>query len=111
MTALASRDPSLSPTAVRRSKGQFALHLAGVSFWSRDYLGACRWVLRARPFTLILTILPHVALMFARRYRSGASTAARVMPADGRIVDLDLAEPLIPYDRIYARHWDERKGG
>ena len=111
MTALASRDPSLSPTAVRRSKGQFALHLAGVSFWGRDYLGACRWVLRARPFTLIFTILPHVALMFARRYRSRGSTAARVLPADGRIVDLDLAEPLIPYDRSYARHWDERKGG
>jgi Glycosyl transferase family 2 len=111
MAALVARAPSLPPSAVRRSKGQFALHLAGVSFWGGDYVGACRWALRARPFRLMLTILPHVARMFARRLRPGGSAAPCVLPADGRIVDLDLAEPLIPYDRIYARHWDERKSG
>jgi len=33
------------------------------------------------------------------------------VPGDGRIAALDVAEPLIPYDRIYARHWGEWKDG
>ena len=110
MSALALRSPSLSPAAIQRSKGQFALHLAGVSFWSRDYLGACRWALRARPVSLVFTVLPHVARMIARRMRIGPSAAPPMLPADGRIDDLGLADPLIPYDRIYARHWRGRKG-
>lgn len=109
LEALAAREPSLSPTVLRRSKGQFALHLAGVSFWSGDYLGACRWVLRSRPITLIFVIAPHVARLLARRLLAGAPAAPRQLPSDGRIESLDVTEPLIPYHRIYARHWGDRK--
>ncbi|HUU35218.1 MAG TPA: hypothetical protein VMW48_14230, partial [Vicinamibacterales bacterium] len=110
LDALAAREPSLPPAVLRRSKGQFALHLAGVSFWSGDYLGACRWALRARSVSLILSIAPHVARLFARRLAAGGSGASPRLPLDGRIETIDVAEPLIPYDRIYARHWGERKG-
>jgi hypothetical protein len=61
--------------------------------------------------SLLVTILPHLALLFARRLRSGGLAAPTVLPTDGRIDGLDLSDPLIPYDRIYARHWAERKGG
>jgi GT2 family glycosyltransferase len=109
LEALAAREPSLSPAVLRRSKGQFALHLAGVSFWSGDYLGACRWVLRARSITLVFSIAPHVARLLARRLLAGAQAAPSKLPSDGRIDPLEHTEPLIPYDRIYARHWGDRK--
>lgn len=108
LDALVAREPSLSAATLRRSKGQFALHLAGVSFWSGDYLGACRWTLRARPFRLWLAIGPHVTRLLARRL-FGAAAPARMVAEDGKIDSLDVAEPLIPYDRIYARHWAGRK--
>ena len=111
LSALAAREPSLPPSLFRRSSGQFALHLAGVSFWSGDYLGACRWALRARPIGLILTIAPHIIRIFVRKALAGGTPHPRVVPANGRIDDLPLAEPLIPYDRIYARHWGDRKDG
>ncbi len=111
LDALAAREPALAPEVLRRSKGQFALHLAGVSFWSGDYLGACRWALRARPVTLIVSIAPHVLKLFGRRLLGGGPAAVvRTLPGDGRIAALDVPEPLIPYDRIYARHWGDRKG-
>ncbi len=110
LAALVAREPSLSPEVVRRSKGQFALHLAGVSFWSGDYLGAFRWALRARPVSLLLTVAPHVARLLTRRLMLPRESQ-QSLPGDGRIDNLDVAEPLIPYDRIYARHWGDRKDG
>jgi GT2 family glycosyltransferase len=107
--ALAARNPEMSREVLQRSDGQFALHLAGVSFWCRDYLGACRWALRARPLTLVLTIVPHVAWMLARRLFRGGSLGPRILPENGRFEDLDLPEPLIRYDRIYARYWRARQ--
>ena len=107
--ALAAREPSISREVLQRSNGQFALHLAGVSFWCRDYVGACRWALRARPLALMVRIFPHVAWMLARRLLRGGSLGPRILPENGRFEDLDLPEPLIRYDRIYARHWGERQ--
>lgn len=107
LDALAARQPLLSPAVLQRSKGQFALHLAGVAFWSGDYLAACRWVLRARPVSLIVVIAPHVARLLARRLLTAQPAARRQIPSDGRIDTLDVAEPLIPYHRIYARHWGD----
>ncbi len=110
LTALAAREPSIPPEILRRSQGQFALHLAGVSFWSGDYLGACKWALRARPVSLMITVAPHVARLLARRLVTPRGPQPS-LPGDGRIEDLAVAEPLIPYDRIYARHWGDRKDG
>lgn len=109
LTALAARQPSLPPAAFQRSTGQFALHLAGVSFWSGDIVGACRWALRARPISLVVAIVPHVVRIFAQRVPFGAAPRPRVIADDGRIDQTAMTEPLIPYDRIYARHWHARK--
>ncbi len=111
LAALAARQPSLPPAVFRRSTGQFALHLAGISFWSGDLVGACRWVLRARPVTLVIAIVPHVVRIFAKRIPLGAAPRPRVIADDGRIDQTAVPEPLIPYDRIYARHWHARKDG
>jgi len=111
LSALGARRSLLSPLVLRRSIGQFALHLAGVSFWSGDYLGACRWALRARPLTLIASIAPHVARMLLRRLLPGGAPSQPVLPDDCRIDAAALREPLIPYDRIYARHWGDGKRG
>jgi glycosyltransferase involved in cell wall biosynthesis len=107
MEALAARDPSLSRAILQRSNGQFALHLAGVSFWSGDYLGACRWTLRARPFTLLLAVMPHVMRMLVKRVLGIGAKRVRISPDHPKFETLNGSHPLIPYARIYARHWRE----
>jgi glycosyltransferase involved in cell wall biosynthesis len=108
MADLEARQPSLSKAALRRSKGQFALHLAGVAFWSGNYVEACRWGLRARSLTLTLSVLPHVTRILARRlFRPDSSQS---LFAIGTSFDEStLPEPLIPYDRIYAQRWQARE--
>jgi glycosyltransferase involved in cell wall biosynthesis len=103
--ALAKRQPSLSPLLLRRSKGQFALHLAGVSFWAGNYLQAIRWALRVRPWTLGGAVAPHVARLLARRALGPRPPAVSLAGGDGRFEEANLPEPLIPYDRICARRW------
>lgn len=104
---LVGRVPAIDTRVVRRSSGQFALHLAGVAYWSGDLWGACRWTLRAGPLRLLAVVLPHVFSLPVKRALHRARGTFRV-PPDGRLQDLDLPEPLIPYDRIYARHWAGR---
>lgn len=105
MAGLAARQASVSPTALRRSRGQFAMYLAGVALRSGNFLEACRWGLRARSLTLGLAVLPHVARMFARRLlRIGPSTPT-LFSRNGQFDEGSFPEPLIPYDRIYARRW------
>ena len=111
LSALAIRQPSLPPAVFQRSSGQFALHLAGVSFWSGDLTGACGWVLRARPITLVVAIAPYLIRIFARRMPLRSATRPRLLSHDGRIDQQALSGPLIPYDRIYARYWNARKDG
>jgi hypothetical protein len=103
IAGLAARQPSLTAAVLRRSSGQFALHLAGVAFWSRQYLQACRWALRARPVTLTLAILPHVMRMLTRRLLG--IDGALAVGSDGERFS-HLPPPLVPYDRIYARRWN-----
>lgn len=108
MAALAERDPSISKAVLRRSSGQFALHLAGVAFWSGDYLQAFRWGFRA-PWTLSITVMPYVLRLLTRRLLR-LEPARPVLSSDGGHFDESgLREPLIPYDRIYARHWHGQK--
>jgi glycosyltransferase involved in cell wall biosynthesis len=105
--AVASRQP-IPRDVMRRSRGQFALHLAGVAFWSGDYVRAVRWGLCARPFGLIAAVAPHVVRLLAQRvFRVGAAPGP-VWPDDQGNADRALPEPLIPYDRIYAAHWARR---
>ncbi len=100
---LAARHPHLPSGTLARSRGQFALYLAGVSFWSGDVIGACRWALRVRPVSLLAEVAPHVARLLLGRLIGGAPAA----PVDGPATFADdrLPEPLIPYDAIYERRW------
>jgi glycosyltransferase involved in cell wall biosynthesis len=99
---LAARHRSIPPRVLRRASGQFAVYLAGVSFWCGDYLDACRWMLRARSIPLVLQIAPAVArlLLGGEPGRSGT--------VDGDFANLPLPQPRIQYDRIYARRWRRR---
>lgn len=107
MQGLAERTPSITPAVLRRSQGQFALYLAGVSYWAGDTWGAVRWALRSGPLRLLAAVTPHVARLLVRRPRAASATLLQV-PDDIRLAHLDLPEPLIPYDRIYARYWQGR---
>ncbi|MGE0815647.1 MAG: glycosyltransferase family 2 protein [Vicinamibacterales bacterium] len=107
MKGLAERTPSITPAVLRRSQGQFALYLAGVSYWAGDTRGAFRWALRSGPLRLLAAVTPHVARLLVKRPRGASGTLMRV-PEDIRLAHLDLPEPLIPYDRIYARYWQGR---
>ncbi len=102
--AVASRQPSLSGHVLRRSRGQFALYLAGVAFWSGDYVRAFQWGFRARPWSLMLSIVPHVLRLFARRW-SVRRAPVLSWPPDGSIATMPLPDPLVPYERIYDTHW------
>jgi glycosyltransferase involved in cell wall biosynthesis len=115
LSELATRQPDVSPAVLRRSRGQFALHLAGVSFWSGNYLQACRWALRARSIPLGLSVAPHVVRLLARRLLHFLRHALHVdarrskhLAWNANLEEADLPDPLIPYSRIYKRHWDER---
>jgi GT2 family glycosyltransferase len=107
MDALVARTPTIDPRVLRHSQGQFALYLAGVAYWSGDIPGAVRWMLRAGPIRLLAAVLPHVVRLLTRP-PSSRSTSGIVVPPTGRLADLDLPEPLIPYDQIYARRWQAR---
>jgi glycosyltransferase involved in cell wall biosynthesis len=102
LAELAARQPSLEMTTLERSTAQFALYLAGVSFWSGNYGQAVRWGLRSRSVPLALAVLPHVARIFGHRI---VEIVAPRSTWSRRFGDAPLPEPLMPYDRIYKRRW------
>lgn len=108
MAALVARQPWLPSTVMDRSSGQYALYLAGVAFWSGRYLEACRWALRARPFTVSVRILPYLVRTLITRLRPDPRPVG--MTAGTSVSDNPaLPEPLMPYDRIYDRIWRQRR--
>jgi glycosyltransferase involved in cell wall biosynthesis len=108
VAAVAARQGSAPPRVVRRSTAQFAMYLAGVAFRSRDYVNACRWGFRARSLSLGLAVFPHAMRMFTRDMLRSTSATPIVFSQNGHFKEADLAEPLMPYDRIYARRWATR---
>jgi glycosyltransferase involved in cell wall biosynthesis len=103
IAAIADRQPSISRKVLRRSNGQFALYLAGVSFWSGRYMQAVRWALRGRPISLTLFVLPYAIPAIVQRLVRGPTSAIKFASEDARFDDASLGEPLIPYARIDAR--------
>jgi glycosyltransferase involved in cell wall biosynthesis len=99
----------LAPKDRLRSRGQFALHLAGIAFWSRNYRQALGWALRARPVTLPLMVAPHVLVVLARRMTGSLSSPQLRFSGEATVDEGVLPEPLIPYDRIYHRYWRRRR--
>ncbi len=104
VAALAVRQPSIPVDSLVRSRHQFALHLAGMQFWSGNLFEACRWGMHARSARLLAPVLPRVAWMFIRMLAGKPAAAARLdtsRPFDGQAP----TRAAIPYDRIYARRW------
>jgi glycosyltransferase involved in cell wall biosynthesis len=102
IAALRQRQPGLTAASLQRSADQFALYLAGVSFWSGHYFRAVRWGLRAWRSGLMFHVLPYVARVFARRLALRRSKHAVVMVPGLSLDTRRIPEPLIPYDRIYG---------
>jgi glycosyltransferase involved in cell wall biosynthesis len=101
MQSLKQRRPDIAPALFRNSGKQFALYLAGLSFWAGDLSGAFRWGLRAG-FRLPWLIFPSVVKMMLRRFLRRAFAVQIMRP--GVPLDNDtIAEALLPYDRIYNR--------
>jgi glycosyltransferase involved in cell wall biosynthesis len=106
LATLVARQPDISPAALRRSRGQFALYLAGVSWWAGDRIGACRWVLRTRSFTLLLAVAPPVARLLVTRLMHDRGHREPATLTGGCFADDPLPQPLIPYAAIYRRYWN-----
>ena len=107
------RNPALAAPLFQRSQDQFALYLAGVSFWSGSYLRAVFWGLRSWRSGLMFRVIPHVLRVFRSRLRS-RHTGAVVMRPGVRIEKRRIPEPLIRYDEIYqaiARQQPKRAAG
>jgi hypothetical protein len=111
IAAIAARQPSVSRKIVRQSNGQFALYLSGVSFWSGQYLQAIRWALRARPLSLLLSVLPYVIPVIRRRFFEASQPPTKFGTLHERADEASFRDPLVPYARIYARHWHELHPG
>jgi glycosyltransferase involved in cell wall biosynthesis len=100
---LRRRRPALAARLFQRSADQFALYLAGVSFWSGSYVRAIGWGLRAWRSGLAFQVLPHVLRVFARRLSGRRRASALAMRPGVRLDESGIPEPLIPYDRLYRR--------
>lgn len=105
LSELAARQPNVPYQAIRNGQSQLALHLAGVSFWSRRYLEACIWALRSRSPGLISSLAPHIVGLFTKRILTPASAAVKLRT--DIFSESANRQPLIPYDLIYARRWSK----
>lgn len=101
VAAVRRRRTDVSLTTIRRSRNQFALHLAGVAFWSREYFRAAAWGARALGSTVSFRILPHVVRLFWALLFSPDRTTSPIITAGVPFGRWAIPKPLIPYDRIY----------
>lgn len=101
MDGVRQRRPGIAEAAIRRSQAQFALSLAGVSFWSRDYGGAIRWTLRAGPSRLTFRVLPYAARLLWTHVLQRDRPRRPVLRPNVPFDTLEMPQPLIPYDVIY----------
>jgi hypothetical protein len=90
-----------SDAAIRRAEDQFALYLAGVSFWSREYRRALGWGVRALRSSVSYRILPHIVSGLAPMLWRGTSPQRKVITPGTRFGEWEIPEPRIPYERIY----------
>jgi glycosyltransferase involved in cell wall biosynthesis len=91
--------PDVGIRVWKASNRQFALYLAGLSFWSGRMFEAIRWGLRSG-WSLNLAVAPHVLRMFVTLRRR--NLAIETMLPNETIHSEDIPEPLLPYDTIYS---------
>jgi hypothetical protein len=94
------RRAGLPETLVQQSRDQFALHLAGVCFWSGAYARAIGWGLRALRSGLAFQILPYLVRPFSRVLLA-RDYPDRTIKAGVPFGDFATLRPLIPYDVVY----------
>lgn len=88
--------PGTDPRILRRASQQFAMYLAGLSFWSGNHLATARWMARAG-LRLPASVAPHMLRMLTRLSRK--QTQPVIFPGVRIPVD-SLPEPYLPYDTI-----------
>lgn len=111
---LAARQPALPAAVLRAGRAQFALHLAGVAYWSGRPREALGWMLRARAPATVLALLPALLrLLRARpgRVVPGDGEAALPLTADGAYDEAALPVARLPYAQIWQRRWQARATG
>lgn len=89
--------PELRPALFRAANNQFAMYLAGLSYWSGNWRAAWRWGLRAG-VRLPLQVSPYVLRMLIWPRR--ASRKQQVMRPGVTPDRARIPEPLLPYDRL-----------
>jgi glycosyltransferase involved in cell wall biosynthesis len=104
---LRRRRPDIERRVHRRSDAQFALHLAGVAFWDRQFARSVGWGLRALKSTLGFEVLPYILPMLARSWWRSGAPKERVEPGVA-FADRETRPTLIPYDRIIGRRLERR---
>jgi glycosyltransferase involved in cell wall biosynthesis len=91
--------PDIGSRVWKVSNRQFALYLAGLSFWSGRMFEAFRWAFRSG-WSLSLAVAPHVLRMLLSRVRS--KQVMETMLPNENIHPEDIPGPLLPYDSIYS---------
>jgi len=99
MSKMRELRPDVESWVWEASDRQFALYLAGLSFWSGRMIEAVRWGLRSG-WRLSLAVAPHVLrmLLSSRRRRQ----VSRTMLPNQECCSEEVPGPLLPYDTIYS---------
>jgi hypothetical protein len=107
MKGARQRRPELSPGFVRRSQDQLALHLAGMAFGSGAYYQAVGWGLRALRSSVAFHVLPYVIGSVSKRLLRRGRPVRRIIGPGVLFSSWQMPRPLIPYDRIYRRRFEQ----
>jgi len=100
------RRPELSAASLRKSQHQFALYLAGVSFRSGAYAKAVEWGWPALRSSVARQALPSIAALCVKTLLKRHRGDGRTIISGTAFSRWEMPEPLIPYDRIYHRHFE-----
>jgi GT2 family glycosyltransferase len=100
--------PNLNPRLITRQNHQFAMYLAGLSFWSGNLVAAFRWGFRSG-WALPLQVAPSVIRLLLGR--CGRNRSEQIM-MPGVALDLrSIPAPLLPYDRVRPFLSGPKRGG
>jgi len=107
LSAAGARHPDLSRTSIRTSRDQLALYLAGVSWWAGSHTQALAWGLRALRSTVTLAALPYIARVVSMSVSPASRPTRSVINSGDHFSEWKLPQPLIPYDRLYRRRFQQ----
>ena len=97
MQSMQTLRPNLNLQLITRQNHQFAMYLAGLSFWAGNLVAAFRWGFRSG-WALPLQVAPYVIRLLL--CRGGRNRSEQIM-MPGVALDLrSIPPPLLPYDRV-----------